>query len=72
MNITISEELKKLYKGFGLDLPGVNGSNAWELPMPARFLVDTNGVIKQAEVHPDHTTRPEPTDILEFIKLNKL
>ena len=65
---TISERLKELYIGFGLDLPRFNGNDSWGLPMPARFLVDTNGVIKETEVHPDHTIRPEPTDILKFIK----
>ncbi len=68
LNITVSEKLKKLYDTFGLDLPNFNGDDTWGLPMPARFLVDTHGAIKEAAVHPDHTTRPEPTDILEFIK----
>lgn len=68
LTFALSERLKKLYDGFGLDLPRFNGNDTWELPMPARFLVDTNGVIKKTEVHPDHTIRPEPTDIIEFLK----
>ena len=64
----ISERLKELYIGFGLDLPRFHGNDNWELPMPSRFLVETNGVIKEAEVHPDHTKRPEPNDILKFLK----
>lgn len=68
LNFTLSEKLKELYTGFGLDIPRFNGNDTWQLPMPARFLVDTNGVIKATEVHADHTVRPEPTDIIEFIK----
>ena len=71
LTFAISARLKKLYDGFGLDLPRFNGNDTWALPMPARFLVDSNGVIKEAEVHPDHTTRPEPIDIIEFIKSRK-
>jgi peroxiredoxin len=36
--------------------------------MPARFLVDSNGVIRRADVHPDHSIRPEPDEIIDFMK----
>lgn len=68
LKFTLSEKLKELYIGFGLDIPRFNGDDTWELPMPARFLVDTNGIIQEAEVHPDHTSRPEPDGIVEFMK----
>lgn len=68
LTFTLPEKLKDLYNGFGLDIPRFNGNDTWELPMPARFLVDTTGVIREADVNPDHTLRPEPSDILEFIK----
>ncbi len=68
LSFTLPAKLKELYNGFGIDLERFNGNDSWELPMPARFLVDTNGIIRGSEVHPDHTIRPEPTDIIDFLK----
>lgn len=65
---TVPDKLKEVYLGFGIDLQRFNGNDTWQLPMPGRFLVDNRGVIRKADVHPDHTIRPEPSDIVEFIK----
>ncbi|TKB06839.1 redoxin domain-containing protein [Desulforhopalus sp. IMCC35007] len=65
---TLSEKLKELYSKFGIDLPRFNGNDTWQLPMSGRFLVDSNGIIRNVDVHPDHTTRPEPDEILEFMQ----
>ena len=67
LTFTLPEKLKELYLKFGLDLSRFNGNETWKLPMSARFLVDTAGVIREAEVNLDHTKRPEPTDIVDFI-----
>ena len=68
LTFTLPEKLKELYTKFGIDLERFNGSDTWVLPMSARFLVDSKGIIRESEVHPDHTVRPEPSDIVEFIK----
>ena len=31
--------------------------------MPARFIIDRQGVIRDAAVYPDHTDRPDPGSI---------
>lgn len=71
LTFTLSEKLKELYTGFGLDIPRFNGNDTWQLLMPARFLIDTNGIIREAEVHPDHTIRPEPADVIDFLKSSR-
>jgi peroxiredoxin len=53
---------------FKLDLPTFNGDNSWALPMPARFIVDQQGVIRAADVNLDHTIRPEPDTAIEVLK----
>lgn len=68
LTFTLPDKLKELYNGFGTDLQRFNGNDTWELPMSARFLIDTSGVIRSTEVHPDHTIRPEPDDIVDFIR----
>ncbi len=62
------EDLKEIYLQFGLSLPDVNGDDSWELPLPARIVVDARGVIRSLESDPDYTQRPEPSATLEFVR----
>ena len=65
---TVSEDLKKVYLQFGIDLPEYNGDNSWQLPMPARYIIDQNRVIRYAEVNPDYTVRPDPSHTVDALK----
>jgi peroxiredoxin len=56
------------YAGFPLDIPAYNGDASWTLPMPARFVIDTRGIIRYADSDPDYTTRPEPEDTLAALR----
>jgi peroxiredoxin len=38
------------------------------LPIPARFVIDREGIVRVAESDPDYTTRPEPADTLEALR----
>lgn len=59
--ITLPQSIVRVYaKVFKIDIPAYNGDNSWTLPMPSRFIVDQQGVIRAAEVNLDHTVRPEP------------
>ena len=62
------EELKNLYLKFNIDLPKHNGDDSWTLPMPARFIIDQDSIIRYAEVDPDYTIRPEPEHTIEALK----
>ncbi|CAD0187199.1 hypothetical protein RUESEDTHA_04111 [Ruegeria sp. THAF57] len=64
----LSEELQALYKGLGIDLPAFNGDESWELPMPARLVIDGTGKVVYADINPDYTLRPEPEDTLAALK----
>ncbi len=59
-----------IHAGFGVELPRIHGDGQWNLPMPARYVVDTDGAVAYAEVNPDYTRRPEPADL--FPVLDKL
>jgi peroxiredoxin len=65
---TLTPKLRELYSSLGIDLQRFNGNDAWNLPMPARFIIDRKGIVRDAEVHPDHTIRPEPSEIAEMMK----
>lgn len=60
----IPELLQTLHLRSGIDLPSLHGENSWTLPIPARFVVDQDGVIAYSEVDPDRTHRSNPSDIL--------
>lgn len=57
---TLPGEVREIYKKFNLDVPRFNGDDSWSLPMPGRYIVDRDGLVVDAEVHPDYTRRPEP------------
>jgi peroxiredoxin len=60
--------LRKVYLQFGIDVPKHNGDDSWTLPMAARFIIDRSGIVRYAEVTPDHTVRPEPEDTIAELK----
>lgn len=39
-----------------------------ELPLPATYLIDSQGVIQFAFAHEDYTLRAEPLDVLNAVK----
>ena len=62
-------DLRDIYKNaFKNDLAVKNGDPSWKLPMPARFVVDKTGIIRAADVDPDYTTRPEPSQTMSVLK----
>lgn len=64
----LSGEMQEIYRQFNIDLERFNGDTSWTLPMPARFIIDGRGVIRDAQAHPDYTTRPEPAETLALLK----
>lgn len=56
-----------VHSGFGVELPKIHNDDQWNLPMPARYVIDTDGTIAYSEVNPDYTRRPEPTDLLPVL-----
>lgn len=61
---TLSNDLRQAYLELGIDLPACNGDPSWVLPLPARYLVDAEGIIATADVSVDHTVRSDPAETL--------
>lgn len=57
------DALREVYESLGILLEEVNGEPSWTLPMPARFIVDGEGVIRHVAADPDYTERPEPSGL---------
>jgi peroxiredoxin len=65
---TVPEALQQLYRSFGIDLPRYNGDDSWQLPLPARYLIDQKGVIRDVSISIDHTDRPDVEKTLAALK----
>ncbi len=63
----LPEDLQAIHKQLGADLVAFNGENSWTLPMPARYVIGQDGIIAYAEINPDYTRRPEPSDVFSIL-----
>jgi peroxiredoxin len=65
---TLPDDLREIYLKFGIDLARGNGDGTWRLPIPARFVIDRQGIIRAVDADPDYTRRPEPAQTVEALK----
>lgn len=65
---TLPDYLQKLYSSLGHGLDVVNANGAWTLPVPATFVIGTDGSILARHVDTDYRKRMEPADALAAIQ----
>ncbi|MFQ5534251.1 MAG: peroxiredoxin-like family protein [Sphingomonadales bacterium] len=65
---TLAEELRPIYEGFGIDLPAFNGTETFELPIPATYVVGADGKIIKAFVDANYVLRLDPDDVIAALK----
>jgi peroxiredoxin len=66
----VPEEQKAIYQRAFVNLPFVNGDDSWELPIPATYIIDRNGIVTYASANEDYAERPEPEDIIRALGAN--
>lgn len=64
--IWLSPDLQNILSG--RDLPSYHGNNAWMLPIPATFVVDSDGLVKARFVDPDFRNRMDSDDLIAAFK----
>lgn len=57
-------ELKALYEQIDMPLTKVNADGTWNLPVPATFVLDRDGIVRARHVDPDYRRRMEPAAVL--------
>lgn len=62
---------RAFFEQHGLDLAQFNGDASWELPVPATYLLSSDGTIRLAFVDPDFRRRLEPADLLASLRRMK-
>jgi peroxiredoxin len=65
---TLPDGLQAIYSKIGIDLPTGNGDGTWRLPVPARFVIDREGIIRAVAADPDYTHRPEPAQTVAVLR----
>ena len=64
----LAEPLRPMYAQFGHALPDKNGDESWILPLPATYVIDTDGTIALAHVDLDYRNRLEPAEIIRALQ----
>jgi peroxiredoxin len=66
--IWVGDEMKRAIAEAGLDLPTYQGNDAWMLPIPATFVVGTDGRVAARFVDPDYRKRMAMEDMLDALQ----
>ena len=66
---TLPDYLRDLYKSFGNALDRFHDEAGYRLPIPARYVVDKQGIIRAADVNLDYTIRPESSNTLRQLRM---
>jgi peroxiredoxin len=69
LTFRLPQDLTELYRRFGVDLERYNGDDSWQLPMPARYIIDAQRIIRDSQVNPDYTQRPDPGELPELLSM---
>jgi peroxiredoxin len=68
---TVPEYLTEVYARNGVDFQYFNGKGKIELPMPATYIVDNQGIIRKHFIEFSPMERLAPQAIIEFLKNEK-
>ncbi|HKF59327.1 MAG TPA: redoxin domain-containing protein [Blastocatellia bacterium] len=69
---TLPDYLRELYKSFGSTLDRFHDESEYRLPIPARYVIGEDGMIRAAQVNADYTIRPEAAETLRQLRtINK-
>ena len=64
---TLPESLRPIYNNFGIDIAAHNGDSSFELPLPATYVVTSDGTVIYSFVNADYTQRLDPSEIIQAL-----
>lgn len=68
LQFTLPADLQSIHlNAFGVDLRAQNADGSWTLPVPATFVISTDGTIVAAGLDVDYRARLEPSAILDSL-----
>jgi peroxiredoxin len=60
--------LRPMHLRMGHDLPAINGTGDWRIPLPATFVIDADGRVARSHVARLFSERLEPSDALAALR----
>jgi len=66
--IWVGTEMERMISAAGWDIPNYQGNTSWMLPIPATFVVDQNGRVKERFVDPDYRKRMTVESMLAALR----
>ncbi len=64
----VPDDLREFYNTLGIDLAAHNGESSGQLPLPATYVIDRQGIIRAAFADADYVKRMEPADIIAALR----
>jgi peroxiredoxin len=64
----VPQSQEAVYRRAFVNLPFTNGDESWELPIPATYIIDRDGMVLYASGNEDYAERPEPADIINVLQ----
>lgn len=71
VTFTMDEKTRKRYKGYGINVNKASGNEDFALPVPATYIVGSEGRIKGLHFDEQYKYRMPVKDMLEVLKGNK-
>ena len=66
--IWVGAEMERMISAAGWDIPSYQGNTSWMLPIPATFVVGTDGRVKARFVDPDYRKRMEIEGLIAALR----
>ncbi len=63
----LTDDVRAIYDGAGIDLGTFQRSEAWFLPIPATLVIDRRGIVRRSYVNADFRERIEPRNVAGFL-----
>ncbi|MGW8956428.1 peroxiredoxin-like family protein [Paenibacillus sp. NPDC055715] len=68
LKFKLPEYAHEIYRSLDISLDTFNGDSAWELPVPATYVIDSEGIIRAGFAEADYKKRMEPADVLQILR----
>lgn len=68
VHFTVDDSTKSKYQQLGLKVADSNVSGTWELPAPATFVIDREGIIRYVFAEWDYRERADPDQVIAAVR----
>jgi peroxiredoxin len=66
--IWVDDAMARLIDAAGWNIPTYNGADAWILPIPATFVVGSDGIITARDIDPDYRRRMDVDELVAAVE----